>query len=145
MIPSRAAMRDDEALLGTPRFKADPFPYYARLRREAPVHPVTLPDRQRAWLVTRYDDVLSVLKDERLVKDRLNVASDKQQRAPWMPAMFRPLSRNMLDVDPPDHTRLRALVQRAFTPRLVDELRPRVEAVAGSLLADVRGGGGGWI
>jgi cytochrome P450 len=131
--------RDDDAMLGTPRFKADPFPYYARLRRQAPVHAVTLPDRQRAWLVTRYDDVLSALKDERLVKDRLNVASGKQQRAPWMPAMFRPLSRNMLDLDPPDHTRLRALVQKAFTPRLVEELRPRVETVAASLLANVRG------
>jgi cytochrome P450 PksS len=132
-------MRDDEPLLGTPRFKADPFPYYARLRREAPVHQVTLPDRQRAWLVTRYDDVLAVLRDERLVKDPLNVASGKQQRPPWMPAMFRPLTRNMLDVDPPDHTRLRALVQKAFTPRLIDALRPRVETVAASLLANARG------
>ncbi len=46
-------------------FKADPFPFYAQLRAEAPVFPVTLPTRQRAWLVTRYDDVLTVLKDER--------------------------------------------------------------------------------
>jgi cytochrome P450 len=48
-------------------FKANPFPFYARLRTEAPVYPVTLKRYGRTWLVTRYDDVLEVLKDERFV------------------------------------------------------------------------------
>ncbi|UQN09918.1 TetR/AcrR family transcriptional regulator [Deinococcus sp. QL22] len=69
-----------------PAFKADPFPFYARLREEAPVFPITLKLRgqQRAWLVTRYEDVLAVLKDDRrFVKDKHNAMSPEQlRRAP---------------------------------------------------------------
>jgi len=120
-------------------FKAESLRYYARLRRESPVHEVMLPGKQRAWLVTRYADVLALLKDERFVKLRANVATpDDRYREPWMPAMFRPLSRNMLDLDPPDHTRLRSSVQKAFTPRFVEMLRGRVEAIADDLLVKMR-------
>jgi len=122
----------------SPTFKADPFPYYAQLRRDSPVHEVMLPGRQRAWLVTRYADVLALLKDERFVKSRANVAGDGSYREPWMPAMFRPLSRNMLDLEPPDHTRLRSVVQKAFTPRFVETLRDRVETIAGDLLTTMK-------
>src|SRR5947209_17646961 len=96
--------------ISSPAFKADPFPFYARLRAAAPAHPVTLPDGRTAWLVTRYEDVTAVLKDERFAKDPLNALSPEQQaRQPWIPAFARPLTRNMLDVDDPDRTRLRAL------------------------------------
>ncbi|MGH9419398.1 MAG: cytochrome P450 family protein [Thermoanaerobaculia bacterium] len=119
-------------------FRADPFPFYARLRRESPVHEVTLAGR-RVWLVTRYNDVLALLKDERFVKSPAGVITpDKTYREPWMPAMFRPLSRNMLDLDPPDHTRLRSIVQKGFTPRFVELLRGRVEAIADELLVAMR-------
>src|ERR1700733_5154556 len=101
-------------------FKANPFPVYRRLREESPVHRVTLPNGQSAWLVTRYDDVVAALKDERLAKNHFRVLTAEQHaRRPWIPASFRPLGRNMLNVDPPDHTRLRGLVQQAFSPRLV--------------------------
>jgi len=119
----------------SPAFKANPYPFYARLRAEAPVHRVTLPDGQSAWLVTRYDDVVAVLKDERFAKDRTNALSKEQlARQPWMPAFFRPLTRNMLDLDAPDHTRLRGLVQKAFTPRLVEQVRDRIQTLADHLL-----------
>ena len=96
---------------------------------------MTLPDRQTAWLVTRYDDVAAALKDERLVKDKSRALSpDQARRQPWVPGLFRPLMRNMLDLDPPDHTRLRALVHRAFTPRLVEQMRGRIQALADGLL-----------
>jgi cytochrome P450 PksS len=115
--------------------KANPYPFYARLRAESPVHPVRLPDGQTALLVTRYDDVAAVLKDERLAKDKLNAQTPGQlARRPWVPAVFAPLARNMLDLDPPDHTRLRAMVQRTFSPRLVERMRPRVEALTADLL-----------
>jgi cytochrome P450 len=66
-------------------FKADPFPFYRRLRELAPVHRVKLPDDQMAWLVTRYDDVVTVLTDERFAKDVFRVLSKEQlARAPWM-------------------------------------------------------------
>ncbi|MDQ2805522.1 MAG: cytochrome P450 [Chloroflexota bacterium] len=124
-------------------FKADPFPFYARLRAAAPVFPVRLPSKQRAWLVTRYDDVLSVLKDERFAKDRRNAMTPEQlKKMPWLPPMFKALERNMLDLDSPDHTRLRALVHKAFTPRLIEQLRDQIQALTDELLAAVAPQGG---
>ena len=64
--------------ISSPQFKADPFPIYARLRAEAPVYKTKLPDGNDAWLVTRYDDVVTVLKDERFVKNRFHVLSPEQ-------------------------------------------------------------------
>jgi cytochrome P450 PksS len=117
------------------RFKANPYPFYARLRVEAPVWPTTLPDKRKAWLVTRYEDVVRVLKDDAFAKDKLN-AMDREQRAktPWVPGFLKPLERNMLDLDDPDHARLRSLVGKAFTPRLIERLRGRVESLSEELL-----------
>ena len=121
--------------LASPRFKADPHGFYARLRATAPVHRVALPGQQTAWLVTRYDDVAAVLKDGRLAKDPTNALSDEQRaKQPWMPGFLKPLTRNMLDLDGADHARLRALVHKAFTPRLVEQLRDRVQVLADDLL-----------
>ena len=121
--------------LASPRFKADPYPFYARLRAEAPVWRTKLPDKRTAWLVTRYEDVAGVLKDERFAKDPLN-AQDPEQRAerPWVPGFLKPLEQNMLDLDDPDHRRLRSLVSKAFTPRLIERLRGRIEAICRELL-----------
>lgn len=124
--------------LSSAAFKADPFPFYARLRNESPVHPVMMPGKQRAWLITRYDDVVAALRDPRLGKDPLKaMTAEQKKKAPWIPPVFRPLTRNMLDLDPPDHTRLRALVQKVFTPRLIEDLRPRIVTIANELLAVV--------
>jgi cytochrome P450 len=121
--------------LASPAFKANPYPFYARLRAEAPVWSVTLGDRRTAWLVTRYEDVARVLKDHTFAKDKLN-AMDPEQRAktPWVPGFLKPLERNMLDLDDPDHVRLRALVSKAFTPRLIERLRGRIEGLCEELL-----------
>jgi cytochrome P450 PksS len=129
----------DEPDIASPAHKADPYPFYARLREKSPVHRVTLASGQPAWLVARYDDVAAVLKDGRFAKDKRKALTPTQARKePWIPPMFRPLERNMLDVDAPDHDRLRALVQKAFTPRLVEGLRPRVQALADGLLDGLR-------
>ncbi len=120
-----------------PAFKADPFPYYARLRAEAPVFPVTLQaTKQRAWLVTRYDDALNVLKDDtRFFKNPQNAMTAQQwKKAPKLPPMFKSLQHNLLSLDGPDHTRLRALVHRAFTPRLIEQWREQIEIVTNELL-----------
>jgi cytochrome P450 len=124
--------------IASSEFKANPFPFYARLRAEAPVHRTTLPDKQNAWLITCYEDVLSVLKDERFGKDPMNAQAGKQ---PWLPNMFKPLQRTMLDLDPPDHTRLRGLVQKAFLPGLIERLRERVQGLSEELLTAVEGRG----
>jgi cytochrome P450 PksS len=121
--------------IASAEFKADPYPFYARLRGESPVFRVRLPTKQPAWLITRYDDVAALLKDERFVKDKLNALSpDQARKQPWVPSLFKPLARNMLDVDPPDHTRLRQLVHRAFTPRLVERLRGRIQSLTEELI-----------
>jgi len=74
-----------------PGLQGQPYPFYARLRAEAPVHRVTLPDGRTAWLVTRYDDVATVLKDERFAKDPTSALTAQQLgRLPWMPAFFSP-------------------------------------------------------
>jgi cytochrome P450 len=128
--------------IASPLHKADPFPFYERLRADEPVKAFRLREGQSAWLLTRYDDVTAALKDERLVKNKHAVLTPSQRREHvWTPALFRPLLRNMLDVDPPDHTRLRSLVQKAFTPRLVEQMRPRVEALATSMLDQAIPGG----
>ena len=115
--------------LASPDFKANPFPFYARLRNEAPVYRTSLPDKRTVWLITRYDDVVDVLKDRRFAKDK----SSARQKF-WLPNMFKPLTRNMLDLDAPDHTRLRGLVHTVFTPRLIENLRERIQRLADELL-----------
>ena len=125
-----------------PAFKANPYPTYARLRSTAPVHRITLPDGRGVWLITRYDAVLAVLKDERFVKDWRNALTPEQlAQVPSIPEVMKPLSKNMLDTDPPDHERLRALVSKAFTPRLVERMRGRVQGIAGALLDAFEGRG----
>lgn len=116
--------------IASSEFKANPFPFYAQLRSEAPVYQTTLPDTRDVWLVTRYDDVVAVLKDDRFSKDKINA-----RRPPWLPGMLKPLLRNMLDVDVPDHTRLRGLVQKVFTVRLIENLRERIQDLADDHLA----------
>jgi cytochrome P450 len=126
-----------------PVFKADPYPTYARLRSSAPVHRATLPDGRGVWLITRYEDVLAVLKDERFVKNwRSALTPEQRAEIPTIPEVMKPLSQNMLDTDPPDHERLRALVSKAFTPRLIERMRPRVQAIADGLLDAVQDRGG---
>jgi len=112
-------------------FRHDPYPTYDRLRETAPVCRVRIGRGKFAWLVTRYDDVLAAVKDPRFTKDRQSLPAAKQ---PWMPAVFRPLAKNMLDSDPPDHTRLRALVQKAFTPLMIEDLRKRIEELTDQFL-----------
>ena len=122
----------------SPQFKADPFPFFASLRTSQPVYRTTLPDKTPVWLITRYDDVLAMLRDERFVKNRRNAMTAEQLRKmPWVPPTFRPLERNMLDLDSPDHTRLRSLVHKAFTPSLIAQMRTRIESLSDELLSRI--------
>lgn len=129
----------DPVNIASPEFKANPYPFYARLREESPVCRVILPTREPAWLITRYADVTTALKDDRLVKNAANALTSEQlARQRWFRKVFVSLRRNMLSLDPPDHTRLRALVQKAFTPRMVEQMRPRIEVLADGLLDAVQ-------
>ena len=113
--------------LFSPQFKADPFPAYAQMRREAPVHGHVAPDGRTIWYITRYEDVTAVLKDPRFIKN-------PQQTQRSGHGSYRAINENMLFADPPDHTRLRALVNQAFTPRRVEALAPRIQTITDELL-----------
>jgi len=120
----------DTVPLGSDYFQ-DPLAYFRRMRDEGPVTPVTLPHGDRAWLVTRYAEVRAALADPRLHKDW----AGKLTSPDWVPDQVTGyLAVHMLNSDPPNHTRLRKLVTKAFTARRVAGLRPRVAAITGSLL-----------
>lgn len=108
---------------------AHPYDVYRRLRDTAPVHRITGPDGTTAWLVTRYEDVKAALSDPRLSLDkRTGTGTYKGLSLP--PA----LDANLLNMDPPDHTRIRRLAGRAFTPRRVQQLREPIRRTADQLL-----------
>jgi cytochrome P450 len=114
-----------------PDYFQDPLGYFARVREQGPVVPVQLPDGGQYWLITRYADVRAALADPRLHKDYVR----KLAGPDWQPdPMTLFLNVHMLAADPPDHTRLRKLVTRAFTARRIAGLRPRIEAITTSLL-----------
>jgi pimeloyl-[acyl-carrier protein] synthase len=108
-----------------PTFVADPYPTYRQLRAEDPVHHSPM----GFWVLTRYDDVVAALRDPRLAKEAIAAFVAARFGAP---VPITGLS--MLDRDPPDHTRLRSLVSKAFTPRVVEGLRPRIQQIVDGLL-----------
>jgi cytochrome P450 PksS len=122
------------AALAGPQFRSNPYPFYARLRKEQPVIQVTTPDGNLAWLITRYDDALNAFRDKRLSKDIANLG----EKPPWVPKYFEPLARNMLDLDDPDHARLRTLVHKAFTPKLIETLRTSIENITEELIESAK-------
>jgi len=114
--------------LAHPRFKANPYPFYARMRAQNPVFQASVPFIGRGWFVTRYEDVVTVARDDRFSRDILPLVRR-------LPRFVRvPLTRQMLSQDPPDHTRLRKLVSQAFTPRRIERLRDRIQVVCDELL-----------
>jgi cytochrome P450 len=127
-----------------PAFVAHPYDAYARLRDEAPI---TWFEPTQQWLVSRHSDVSGLLRDRRLGRTYLHVGGHEEFGHPPDPPELAPfwyLIRNgMLDREPPDHTRLRRLVSKAFTPRRTAELRPTVERIANGVVDDLLAAGGG--
>jgi cytochrome P450 len=117
---------------------ADPHTGYARLRQAGPVHRTATPDGAPVWLVTRYADVRAALADPRLSLDKRSSRTSGDHGASMPPE----LDAHLLNLDPPDHTRLRRLVSQAFSPRTVQAFRPRVQARTNALLDRVTGPAG---
>ena len=114
-------------------YRDDPFALFADVRRRGAVHPVTLVDGHDAWLVVRHDEARAALNDQRLSKDmHAALAADAGVVSEGLPGPA--FARHMLTVDPPDHTRLRRLVSSAFSPRRIEALRPRIQAIVDELL-----------
>ena len=120
-------------------FVADPYPALARLRDEAPV---VYDERTNQWLVSRHADVNAALRDRRLGRRYTHVATHEEWGRTPPPAdqaaFWDLLDLQMIDMEPPDHTRLRRLVTKAFTPRTVEALRPRIEDIVGIVVGHAR-------
>ncbi|QFZ22561.1 cytochrome P450 family protein [Saccharothrix syringae] len=125
-------------------YYADPHAYHARLREQEPVKQIVLPRGTKAWMVTRYEEGRQVLADPRFAKNferfpdlmERNHVGDAERNE-----FDQSLVQHMLNMDPPDHTRLRKLVTKAFTARRVEQLRPRVQEITDELLDRVADGG----
>jgi len=113
-----------------PEVKENPYPYYAYLRRHAPVYQV---EGIGWWAITRYDDVLSVLRNSETFSSAIMMAAVMGE--------FNFAPEAIIGMDPPAHTRLRKLVNRAFTPRLVASLESRIREITKNLVAPMRTAG----
>src|SRR5256714_13388541 len=111
----------------------DPYPLFARVQADGPVHEVTLADGHRAWLIVRHAEAKAALNHAGLSKDmHAALARDGAVVAEGLPGPA--FARHMLSVDPPDHTRLRRLALAAFSRPRIAALRPHVPAIVGGLL-----------
>ena len=123
-------------------FIADPYPVYRRLRDE---HPLLWNPSTGQWLLSRHADVNRLLRDRRLGRTYLHRSTHAEMGRPERPAWQAPFHElndaGMLDLEPPDHTRIRRLVLQAFTPRTVEAMRPRIQAVVDGLIDDFAGAG----
>lgn len=123
-------------------FIADPYPAYAELRADAPVLHDEATDH---WLVSRYEDVNALLRDRRFGRTYHHLATHADMGRPEEPEWHAPfwnlIRAGILDMEPPDHTRVRRLVAKAFTPRYVEGLRPMVQRITDSLVDEVSGAG----
>ena len=130
-------MSTTDALHSWGTFDRDnPFPLFAEVREQGPVHAITLADGHAAWLVVGYDEAKLMLNDTRLSKDmQAAFASGGEVLAEGLPG--KDFARHMLAVDPPDHTRLRRLVASAFSLRRVEALEPRIREIIAGLLDDL--------
>lgn len=120
-----------------PAFIADPYPFYHRLRETAPVFKTPI----GFWLLTRYEDIAFALRDKRFGKDFAGNLQRRYGRNVLDEPAVASLSRTMLVLDPPDHTRLRGLVTKAFTARRIADMRPRIKKLVDEQLDRVAGNG----
>ena len=121
-------------------FIADPYPIYAELRERAPIWYHEPTDH---WLISRFADVNTLLRDRRLGRTYHHLATHVEMGRPPEPGWHGPfwhlIRSGILDMEPPDHTRVRSLVSKAFTPRMVEGMRDRVQAMMDGLIDEIAG------
>ncbi len=116
-----------------PAYTANPYPLYHRLRE---TDPVFWDEAAHSWVLTSYADVVAMLRDARLSAVRFVADTNwaPQDLVELLGPPMRALTRQLLFLDPPDHTRLRSLIARAFTPRVVEAMRARIQQIVAQLL-----------
>ncbi len=120
-----------------PEIHEDPYPFYAQLRAEAPIHWDEQAGMDGGWVLSRHADVMAALKSphlsaERMMPDSLDWVPEQYQ--PAAEQVFRAMPHQLLFINPPDHTRIRSLMTKAFTPRLLEGMRPHIQEIADGLL-----------
>ncbi|PEA55002.1 cytochrome P450 [Bacillus pseudomycoides] len=127
-----------ETQLTSSAFKHEAYDLYKELRISHPLYPLSIGEQSQGWLITRYEDAISLLKDMRLRKNVENVFTKYEEaRVPFSLENSMSLRKHMLNSDPPDHNRLRSLVQKAFTPKMILQLEDRIGHIADTLLNKV--------
>jgi len=114
----------------SPDFIADPYPHYCRLREADPMHLTPLGFR----VASRHADVTAILRDKRFGKDFIGRITRRSGAQILEEPVYRSMSHWMLQLDPPDHGRLRGLVVRAFTARRVEDMRPRIQQIVDEII-----------
>ena len=126
------------------RFNADPFSIFARLRNEQAVIRVAshYQGERSLWFVTRYAEAVAILKDSHVVVDLDSIdPATKGVNGPGHPVSPLLIEQTMIRKDGMDHTRLRAIASNAFTPRFIEGLRPRIQAITNDLLDQMQAAG----
>jgi len=134
MEPAKIVMRYD---LDGPEFLANPYPIFDQMRSNDPIF---WSAESNYWILTRYVDITSLIQSEQLSSNRIAAHAGRlpDEAKEYFRPFFSAISSWMLMVDPPDHTRLRGLVNKAFTPRVVENMRGLVQDLVSSMLAAVK-------
>lgn len=127
--------------LTTLDFQQNPYRFYKEMRQQSPLVNVDTKNSfyGKNWLVTRYADVMTVLKDPRFTVEQRKVTDKDLAKKWWVPGIIRAFLNSMVLVDDPDHARLRTLVHKAFTPRMVQDLSGRIDEISNQLLDQMAG------
>lgn len=126
----------------SPDFIANPYPTYQALRQECPFHKITTKTGEDAWLVSKFEDVISILKDdEKFTVDMTQILPTEVIEPFIQIEHVRILMFSMLTLDGQEHHRLRRLMQKAFTPRMIERLRPRIQHITDEILNQVQSNG----
>ncbi|MFJ7931816.1 cytochrome P450 [Peribacillus sp. NPDC096622] len=122
-------------------YQNNPYPTLAYYREHEPVHPFIISQgeyQRQAWLITRYQDVITLLKDEKVTKDVINILKSDGEQTQEQQKELDLIVNNMLFKDPPDHSRLRTLVHKVFTPKMITGLQNRIEQISSELIEEMK-------
>ncbi|SEH87647.1 Cytochrome P450 [Halobacillus karajensis] len=114
-------------------FKKDAYSFYCNQRKHQPIFPMPYDGNRQSWIITKYDHVKELLKSNSFIKDQSKFLSSTRESDE-----FNIFQNMMLDVDPPDHTRLRKLVQPYFNPKTIKQLEPRIREISDNLLEEMK-------
>lgn len=137
-MPSQTSTLVDPLNPLTPEFLENPYPTYHKMRDEAPV---AWSEKSKYWMCTRYEDIRAMLGDMAYEKQlqRWKQVNPLLKMVPEVSALMKSRAVWMLNMNPPDHTRMRGLVNRAFTPTMVKGMRPHIESIANGLIDSLEG------